>query len=109
VVRQIGRFSSAQCRAFGTVSELFIGRASVHLGKMDLQRSLPAIAQNWSNIVRLRKITIAIAFYCPLTTDSCHGPERYALRTRNERYPFFSVFVHNISKPVNNPVQSCEG
>ena len=34
----------------------------VHLGKMDLQGSLPAIAQNWSNIVRVRKISTAIAF-----------------------------------------------
>jgi hypothetical protein len=44
----------------------------VHLGKMDLQGSLPAIAQDCPNSVVVGKLSAVIAFYCPIATDSCH-------------------------------------
>jgi hypothetical protein len=73
------------------------------------QPGLPVIAQKWFNISRFSKITTVIAFYCQITTDSCHVLERHARRARSERHPVFSVCLHNISKRVNNPAQPCGG
>jgi hypothetical protein len=71
--------------------------------------SLPAIAKKWSIIAYFGTITTYIALCYPITTDSCHAPKRYVHVTKSERHPVLSVFLHNISRPVNNRIHPHEG